>query len=416
MFRRRSVQLFFLFISVITIVFYGGHGLCKNFAIVYPRTQIFPTDAQRGIEFGFNVAGDGNTLIASTNPRIGLSIDVAVYVYTRSENNQWLQQAKLIPRAGRVSVGLGNSIDISGDTIVVVDQSHSSVYVFVRKESNWTLQAELPPPEDAGVNFGRDIAIDGDTIVVGDNEAAHIYVRQPGTRSWLYQTKLVAPANSEGYFAFGSSVDISGDIIVVGIGKSNGGIASVFVRNPRTNAWEQQAELMPQRIKKQRGFGGSVSIDANRIVIGDYRELLGSEPVPTGAAYVFERNSNKNTWLQTAKLVPKGARKGFLAPYGFGTRTVLKGNVVAVLAKNYSSLFAGLEAPVYLFECDSKGQWTQQVKMLPNRSFPNEAGFASVAVWNNTIAAGEIFAKKQEIITGAVHILDIPNMNSQSPN
>ncbi|MBD2028319.1 hypothetical protein H6F80_28605 [Leptolyngbya sp. FACHB-711] len=95
---------------------------------------------------------------------------------------------------------------------------------------------------------------------------------------------------------------------------------------------------------------------------------------------------------------------------------MLKGNVVAVLAKNYSSLFAGLEAPVYLFECDSKGQWTQQVKMLPNRSFPNEAGFASVAVWNNTIAAGEIFAKKQEIITGAVHILDIPNMNSQSPN
>jgi hypothetical protein len=77
-----------------------------------------------------------------------------------------------------------------------------------------------------------------------------VYVRQSGTATWSYQAKLTAPGDYKEYFSFGHTVDIYQDTIVIGIGKYDGGSASVFVRRPGTTSWLQQAELIPQREKR----------------------------------------------------------------------------------------------------------------------------------------------------------------------
>ena len=413
MLRRRSNRLLVLLIFVLFAVQGSGEGV----TVLHPETRISLSDGHPGEKLGFDVAGDGDTFIASTSPYISTDKTAAVYVYVRSEDNQWLQQAKLILSAERRDDELG-SIDISKNTIVVTEPNFGNVYIFAREGNAWVQQAKLSSPASSGLSFGRTVAIDGDTVVVGDEGAVHVYVRQPGTANWSYQAKLTAPGDYKKYYAFGPTVDISGNTIVVGIGKYRGGSASVFVRHPGTTAWVQQTELVPivERtdlrsdfvlVKSQQRLSGScsVSIDSDRIVVGSCGE---------SAVYLFERSSTKSTWTQTARLVPQGGRRGFLAPYGFGIETAIQGNVIAVLAKDYSSLFSGVEAPVYLFGRSEDGQWMQQAKVLPLVDFPDEHGFFSIALWNNRLAAGEIFAKNEQgVIGGAVHILDISAVNLQ---
>lgn len=420
MFRRRSSRFFVLFVAML----FALPGSAVNLNVMISETQITPADPQRGEFIGLDVAGDGNTLIVSTDPDIGSRGTPAVYVFSRSQENRWVQQAKLIPDEGRLNSEFGQSIDISGNTIAVGDPNFDYIYIFVQEGNAWTLQAKLPEPKNARLRFGRSVAIDKDTVVVGDEGLAHVYARHTGTTKWSYRTTLIAPVVSDtllAYYAFGDDVDISGDTIVVSIGKYRGGAASVFVHHPSTGTWVQQAELVPIKERIRMGAelipetiptrisgGCAVSIHRNRIVVGACGDGSGSLSTAIGAAYIFERNPNKNTWTQKARLAPQGAHKGLLAPYGFGSDIAIVGDTVAVLAKGYSSLFSGVEAPVYLFKRYEDGQWLQQAKVLPTANFPDRYGFFSVAAWDNTIAAGEIFAKddRENLIGGAVHIVE----------
>src|SRR5262249_35250737 len=113
-----------------------------------------------------------------------------------------------------------------------------AVYVFVRNGATWSQQAYLKAPNpDADDFFGNSVAISGDTIVVGalaegSNQttitngsgasnnnsaggagAAYVFVRNGAT--WSQQAYLKA-SNAQANDLFGISVAISGDTIVVG--------------------------------------------------------------------------------------------------------------------------------------------------------------------------------------------------------
>ena len=302
-------------------------------------------NAEANDNFGYSVAISGDTLVvgatnedssqttitngttASSDNSTGNS--GAVYVYLRS-GGVWSQQAYLkAPNAG-VSDAFGNSVAISGDTIVVGAASEDSneititngstasgddsvnssgaAYVFVRSGTTWSQQAYLKAPNArAGDELGYRVAISGNTIVVGadgedsnqttvtngntassDNSAsnagaAYVFVRSGTT--WSQQAYLKA-ANAEAGDNFGTSVAISGDTIVVGASQedsnqttitngstassdnsaSNAGAAYVFVRSG-TN-WSQQAYLKAPNTGRDNNFGTSVAISSDSIVVG----------------------------------------------------------------------------------------------------------------------------------------------------
>ena len=285
----------------------------------------------------------------------------AAYVFVRS-GNTWTQQAYLKASNTGANDLFGASVGISGNTVVVgaygedsaatgvngnqVDNSAAesgAAYVFVRSGSTWTQQAYLKASNTgAGDFFGEYVAISGDTVVIGapsessaatgvngnqaDNSAtesgaAYVFVRSGST--WTQQAYLKA-SNTEAHDFFGL-VTISGDTVVVGASSEdsaatgvNGnqadnsafgsGAAYVFVRSGST--WTQQAYLKASNTEAGDGFGGSVGISGDTVVVGAAGEdsaatgvngnQVDNSAAESGAAYVFVRSGS--TWTQQAYL------------------------------------------------------------------------------------------------------------------
>jgi hypothetical protein len=151
--------------------------------------------------------------------------------------------AKLLASDGYNYTIFGWSVAISGDTVVVgaPEPPRRSAYVFERDGSgNWVEVAKLPP--SGGFDYdqwGRSVAVSGNTIVVGGFDgdcrghgclfgSAEVFERD-GVGAWAQAAKLLASdlAASDG---FGSSVAVSGDTVMVGIGPGHSASAYGFER------------------------------------------------------------------------------------------------------------------------------------------------------------------------------------------
>jgi len=306
------------------------------------------TDA--GDKFGISVAVCGDTVVVGAYGESSAATGIngnqndnsapaagAVYVFVRNGTN-WTQQAYLKASNAEANDNFGESVAISGDTIVVgakhEDSSSRSVngnqndnsafgsgaaYIFVRDGTSWTQQAYFKASNTA-VNheFGYGVAVSGDTVVVGAareggaSGAVYVFVRN-GT-NWSQQAYLKA-SNANPSDAFGRSVAVSGDTVVAGARHEssnatgvngnqtntlapNSGAAYVFVRKG-TN-WTQQAYLKASDTTQLAAFGSSVSVSANTVVIG-----APSEGGNSGAAYVFVRNGTN--WNHQVKLKASNA-------------------------------------------------------------------------------------------------------------
>jgi FG-GAP repeat len=272
----------------------------------------------------------------------------AAYVFVRN-GATWSQQAYL--KASNTDAGDAfGAVAVSGDTVVVGadlessnatgingDQTDNSAteagaaYVFVRNGATWSQQAYLKASNtDAGDFFGVRVAVSGDTVVVGavfedgnttgingdqtdnsatDAGAAYVFVRNGAT--WSQQAYLKA-SNTDAGDAFGFSVAISGDAMVVGASfeasnatgvngnqadnsAGQAGAAYVFVRDGTT--WSQQAYLKASNTDAGDFFGDSVAVSGDTVVVGAAHESSSATGVngdqtnnsaaSAGAAYIF---------------------------------------------------------------------------------------------------------------------------------
>lgn len=234
------------------------------------------------------------------------------------------------------------------------------------------LKAPVIDPNDG---FGSAVAMHGTTLVVGapkedgdtvmsdnpltDSGAAYVYVRENG--QWVFEAYLKA-SDRDFEAGFGSSVAISGDSIVVGSPQrglaSDGsffvdpaGAAYVFTR--QDGVWTQQQKLLGNNTGDSDNFGTSVAIDGNTAVIGARFEAgTNNTSADSGAAYVFSRTGS--IWTQDAYL--RASNAGALDE--FGTAVAVSGNRIAVGAPFEDD--GGPEAgAVYIFGNSAHG-WTEQ--------------------------------------------------------
>lgn len=257
----------------------------------------------------------------------------------------WEAQAYLKASNADANDLFGNSVAISGETIVVGAPGESSnqttitngstassdntassagaAYVFQRLGSTWAQEAYLKAPNAEATDFfGAAVAIDGNTILVGANQedsnqititngptastdntassSGAVYVFQRTGSTWVQQA-YIKPPNAEASDQFGVSIAISGDTIVVGAFNeasnqttiTNGtsasannsaafaGAAYVFQRSG-TN-WAQQAYLKASNIEANDRFGNSVSISGDTIVVGSNLEDSNQTTITNGA-------------------------------------------------------------------------------------------------------------------------------------
>jgi len=329
-------------------------------------TKLISSDFAEGDNFGKSVAIDGDIMfIGAPYDDDKGSKSGSVYVFTRdiagSPTANWTQRAKLLASDGTTDDYFGVSVALCGDTVVVGASGNNgysrrigAAYVFTRvmagsQTVNFTQRAKLLSSDGIDAYFfGYSVGISGDTIVVGafgGLGSAYVFTRDVAgslTSSWTQRAKLLA---SDGVAddGFGRSVAISGDTVVIGATgeyakASKIGSAYIFTRNvpgSLTASWAQQTKLLASDGAAFDHFGLSVAIDSDTIVVGAYGD--DDEVSAHGSAYIFTRTIAGGltaSWTERAKLrASDGQTSGY-----FGRSLAICSDTVAVGAYDYGSI------------------------------------------------------------------------------
>jgi hypothetical protein len=316
----------------------AAYVFARNGGAWVEQQKLRASDPVSGALFGTDVAVDGDTIMigAPGDDDTGVQSG-SVYVFVHS-GDTWAEQPKL--RASDAAQGelFGISIALDGDTAVFgatasgFSGDFGSAYVFARDGEAWTEQQKVTPSGTALADFfGRDVALDGDTVVIGalgDDEsrgAAYVFVRDAG--AWVEQRKLT-PGDAAADDVFGSSVDVEGDIAIIGAAGDDGiadslGSAYVFVRS--AGIWTQQ-----QKLTASDGatfgllFGNSVALAGNRAMVAAQPNHFFDR---VGAVYTFVRSGT--TWTEELKLLASDIPATSLDGGGFGEARV-NGSGIAI--------------------------------------------------------------------------------------
>lgn len=208
---------------------------------------------------------------------------VAVY---KLQNNAWVEVQRLVDDTGTNEAYFGWSLAASGQVLVVGAPSETvsgyfhagSVSVFNYNGGSWSFKKKLklsaPAPND---NFGWDVDIDGDYLVVGAPTysgvgRAFVYYKNNG--DWQYNSEMPNTYGSSGD-AFAQDVAIAGNLVAIGapfydVDSTDCGSVFVYLRGP--SGYVQTNHLYPDSYGFRRnhyaGFGNSVAMDGNTLVVG----------------------------------------------------------------------------------------------------------------------------------------------------
>jgi hypothetical protein len=325
------------------------------------------------------------------------------------------EQSKLSPADIAFGDTCGYAMAVSGDTIAVGslgdddDGSVSgSVNVYVRSGATWSHQAKLTA-SDAGAfdAFGYSVALSGDTLVVGasgDGDAAsgagsaYVFVRSGTT--WSEQAKLMAPFSQPNQ-RMGECVAVSGDTLAVGapyrdspFGWTDAGAVLVYVRSG--TVWTLQQELLPMLPQFASLLGISVALEGDRLVTGaPGTDDLGAA---SGSAFVFERSGS--TWtLQPRLLASDGA-----AGDALGNAVSISGDTVVVGAFMDSDAGVG-SGSASVFTHDGV-DWSQQAKLTSPSSDASDNFGTSVAVSGDLVLVGAQYEEAVGPSSGSVHLYE----------
>lgn len=126
----------------------------------------------------------------------------------------------------------------------------------------------------------------------------------------------------------------------------------------------------------------NVSIHGNTAVVGVPYDR-NSKGLLTGAAYIFERDGNKDIWTQVKKIVPKDATEFATVGYSVGVH----GDMIAVSVPNVGSNHQ-VGGTVRIYRRVQKYKWSDKGALVPPSSIEfTDAGVASAGKKNVQITA-----------------------------
>ncbi len=251
------------------------------------EAKILPSNGKTHEGFGDSISINGDSIVAgSTGDEDNGGSAGAAYVF-RYDGSDWVEESKLLASDGDIADYFGWSVAIDGETAVVgtwADDdnglSSGSAYVFRYDGSDWIEETKLLASDGDDTDYyGYSVSLDGDVIIVGakwDEDygpytgSAYVY-RFDGSQ-WVEDAKLLPPDGDAGA-AFGCSVSIDGDAIVVGAwaDKINGvatGSAYAFQYEADESRWTERGKMLASDGAYDDHFGFAVSVSDNMVIIG----------------------------------------------------------------------------------------------------------------------------------------------------
>ncbi|MEZ5347390.1 MAG: FG-GAP repeat protein [Pyrinomonadaceae bacterium] len=393
--------------------------------------KLMAADLATGATFGHTVAISGDTaVVGAWQDQIGQNRKQgSVYVFVKREG-AWINQAKLIAADGRRNDYFGQSVAIDGDTIVVgvpqadigKDKDQGAVYVFERTGDNWGKQVKLEASGGRESHlFGSSVDISGDTIVVGapgvDNYlddkitqahgAAYIFTRN--NDEWTEKQKIMGDSKSTA--AFGLNAAISNKTAAIAAA-TDGPEYAIYIFSDDGTGWKKEHKILSATDADEKATGNgtsnNVAIDGNTLVVGGSNKSEKSN----GAVYVYVRANGK--WTRQAKLTPSNGTKGDL----FGWSADISGDKIVIGEHFRSNQNRG---SVYLFErkmTDAGSVWTEQnIVTAPDGFMFDQFGW-SVGISGDTILVGadNQDLKQKNSNKGAAYIYTVAGNTAASAN
>lgn len=246
--------------------------------------------------------------------------------------------------------------------------------------------------------YGNAVAIEGNIAVVaakGENDGqGAVYVFKKVNGSWELVQKLTA-SDGEAGDGFGSSVAIDGDHIVVGAsgdddGGQDAGAAYVFQIDGGT--WGEQAKITggPDAAAGDH-FGDDVDIDGGTIVVGAWGDDDYGED--SGAAYVFSLDGD--SWYEQGKLTAGDGESGA----EFGWSVAIDGDDIVVGAVGDGN-GAGA-AYVYTL---AGATWLEQTKLTASDGESGDNFGWDVDIDGDDIIVGATGDDDQGVDSGAAYV------------
>ena len=318
---------------------YGSWGDCSMNGVSEYNPVTDSTPAERD-GFGASVAMSGNFAIVGV-PGVG-NVRKGYAAIFQFNGTNWIETQRLTDPGSVSNDNFGNSVAMSGNFAIVgaatdnigTNTNQGAAFIFQFNVNSWVFMQKITDPAGAASDFfGFSVAVSGSDAVVSsivddvgavvDQGSASIF--HFNGNNWVFVQKITDPTGAAGD-AFGSSVALSGNFILVGSSQDDVGTnvdqgsACFFKLNG--NNWVFNKKVTDITGNGSEVFGLSVSLSNNFAVIG--APVSSTAGGPPGAAFTFRLNGNN--WDLMDKLTdPAGSLQSL-----FGNSVCLSGNFLIV--------------------------------------------------------------------------------------
>lgn len=237
-------------------------------------------------DFGGSVWVEGDRIL------IGAPGADAAHVF-ELQGASWVETATLAPPPAPKDGEFGQAVVLADPYALVGAPEKNEVHVFERQGASWfPVQLIASGAEE----FGYALDVQGDLAFVGapKEKRVFVYERQPG--GWIPSASL-APADSELDEEFGASLDFQGATLVIGAPGDDLTTGRAYVYELHPGGWLPVAELMGSGVGVGEEFGTSVAVSGDLVLVGAPGDDGG-----LGSAYLFERQGS--SWIELEKMVP----------------------------------------------------------------------------------------------------------------
>jgi hypothetical protein len=272
-----------------------------------------------------------------------------------------------------------------GGTAALAGPAHHGVhgvYPLAGDSLSWLEQKATAKNGSADDVFGYAVAVSGSVAAIGatgaNNGEGAVYIFTPTDGRWSYDQTLAASDAAAGD-AFGQSVAIVGNVIIVGAPYANGSEGAAYVFNQSAGSWSQTDKLTPNDGESNYNFGWSIAMSGNRAIVSAPVAPVEDNPL-AGAAYIFSRS--EGSWSQDQKLTADDP----VAFADFGYSVALDGATALIGSSGLNSYFGA----AYVFD-ESGGEWTQTAQLTPTDGTTLEFFGISVALRGATALVGAYY-------------------------